>query len=261
MPPWTGGSGIYSKGRPNENVPYLLPATHHESILRTTSPRGRSTGTKQQWLLSHKRRPSLYRENSLIVHLADASQYDYSMTGAFDFRPKAGVEPLRDVGLDDQSAFVPSVHSEYSPDHYPGIPPMYQLPAPAPHPLPQCSDAIAPFIGSPSDDSYGYRAQQTPVYRQFMQTPQFTHASQSFVVCPTPTSLPSVPDLIIGTNGVHQPPFHDRSQLPSCDHTNCYPPFDVEFLSRRFPENEHWIRARATAVASVPHRRRGSELS
>jgi len=44
-----------------------------------------------------------------------------------------------------------------------------------------------------------------------------------------------------------------------CDHSNCKPPPDVGFLSRRFRENEDWIRARASAVASITHKRGGSK--
>ena len=46
---------------------------------------------------------------------------------------------------------------------------------------------------------------------------------------------------------------------PSCDHTNCHPPSNVGFLSRRFEENENWIRGRGRALASVPLKKRGSK--
>ena len=38
-----------------------------------------------------------------------------------------------------------------------------------------------------------------------------------------------------------------------CSHANCSPPSNVGFLSRHFPENEKWVRARREAVASFSY--------
>jgi len=42
-----------------------------------------------------------------------------------------------------------------------------------------------------------------------------------------------------------------------CRHDNCSPPQDVGFLSRRFPENPKWKRARRDAVASFSYEKCG----
>ena len=151
------------------------------------------------------------------------------------FPPEPGRQSLPGVGLEDLSMLVPSARHEDLPDLHLGAP---RMPVTDQH-LVSCPHQ--PFLSSASGDVYGYGIPQAPRYQQFMPTPQSPHAGQFDTVCPTPTYSPSVFPLL------------------TCDHTNCYPPFDVKFLSRRFPENELWTRARALAVASLPFRRRGSE--
>jgi hypothetical protein len=113
---------------------------------------------------------------------------------------------------------------------------------------------------------YGYGVTQASGYRQPMQTLQPIRAGYSYVVCPTPTSPSSVPNTTTETNGMHSPYFlctvdeHNLLRPLTCDHTHCYPPSNVEFFSRRFLENGHWIQARASAVASLPRMTRGGEL-
>lgn len=86
----------------------------------------------------------------------------------------------------------------------------------------------------------GNEAQQAAVYRQSVNSSQLFF-SQNNLACPSPTSLPSY----------HTP--------PDCDHRNCNPPPDVEFLSRRFEENINWIRVRKLAVDSFARGKRGSK--
>lgn len=187
------------------------------------------------------------------------------MADTFDFQPQADEVPPYGEGLEHLLRPMP----EYPPDNYLGVPHAFDInqpPVAIPHQLSQGSHATVPSLSSARDHPYCYGLPPAPVNWEFMQTPQPAYLAQSRAVCPTPTSLPSVPSLITGTNGgYYPPPFHPahghNQLLPlSCDHTGCYPPSDVPLLSRRFPENQLWIRARALAVASIPYRRRGSEL-
>ena len=128
-------------------------------------------------------------------------------------------------------------------------------------------------------------------YWENLQNPQSLPPQQSNVVCPSPTHLPSRPNPVsqpgnhvemvsagsrhhppatiprhthpIGHSGMNGPrlllPAAECAEPPppSCDHTTCYPPPDVGYLSRRFVENENWVRGRACAVASLVYRKRG----
>jgi hypothetical protein len=201
------------------------------------------------------------------MYPTDPSQDDCPMKDALDFQTEAAWEPQSDVGPENPYALAPSVGHEYTPGYHLGVlhsSVMDQLPPVAPHQVPQDFHAIAPSLNS-AWDYYGHHVPQPPGNWKFTQTPQFFHDGLSCAVCPTPTSLPSVPHLTIGNNGAQYQPFlpaagfHNLRPLLACDHANCYPPSDVRYLSRRFPENEHWNQARALAVASLPHTIRGSE--
>jgi len=104
-------------------------------------------------------------------------------------------------------------------------------------------------------------------YRESTQTPQLISSWPIGGVCPCPTRVPAGPNAIPAprTRGPLEVVVNNESQgyrfptvfsqhrqplVPSCDHTDCNPPPDVGFLSRRFTENGNWIRARAAAVAS-----------
>lgn len=160
---------------------------------------------------------------------------------------------------------MPSVLRGYIPDHHPCTSVMDQLPVVAPHQLSHGSFPVAPSLNSAWDALYGHGVPQTPGHCEFVWNPQFVRVAQSCAVCPTPTSLPSLSSLAIRKDGVHCPdPLPEADEpnqllLLTCDHTNCYPPSDVGHLSRRFPENENWVRARASAVASLPRMRGGSK--
>ena len=120
---------------------------------------------------------------------------------------------------------------------------------------------------------YGNEVSQSVRYWECMQTPQLIPPEQSGGVCPCPTRLPSGPNAtsephargpfeVVSTESCGYPfptvfSQHKQPPVPSCDHTICSPPPDVGLLSRRFTENEVWIRARAFAVASLAYRRRG----
>ena len=90
---------------------------------------------------------------------------------------------------------------------------------------------------------------------QPMQSPQSIPSGQSNGVCPSPTSLPFIAN---DSCWIHADYEYKWLPPPSCDHGNCKPP-DVGFLSRRFMENEDWIRARASAAASITHKRGGGK--
>ena len=97
------------------------------------------------------------------------------------------------------------------------------------------NDSAAFPAYSPQAPIYGNEVSQPSGYREFMR-PQSIPLWPCNGVCPQPTNSPSG---------------------PICDHTTCNPPPDVGFLSRRFAENGNWIRARASAVASLAYKRRG----
>jgi len=109
---------------------------------------------------------------------------------------------------------------------------------------------------------YGKEVSQPTGYWEFVRTPQSGPPRRSGRICPNPTYLPPRSNGNSGMNNLsplHAAFEHRQLPLPSCDHTTCYPPPDVGFLSRRFTENGSWLRARASAVASLGCRRRGSK--
>ena len=194
------------------------------------------------------------------------------MTDAFDFLISDPESP-HDSGLENPSTLVPRTHHRHSTDQYIRV-----------HQQPQAVNAFLPAPPSSAQgDIYCYHAPQVPGYWESPETPHSIPRAHNYIVCPNPTYLPFRPDLasqpvnciemvcdrispphlpvshetkVIGNVGVHNQSF---LAPPSCDHTSCYPPTDVGYLSRRFPENDYWVRGRAAAVASLACRRRGSE--
>lgn len=171
------------------------------------------------------------------------------MTDAFYFGSEVDWEPTQPLGPEDPSIYEFLTHPEDPLDYRFGASHMLildRLPAVTHNHAFQGVDdpAVIPG-GSTKTPIYGNEASQSPRYWEHMQTPQSTTPGSSMGICPHPTHPPS------GPNMNSQPSFH------SCDHATCIPPPDVGFLSRRFVENEDWIRARAAAVASLAHRKRG----
>ena len=216
--------------------------------------------------------------------LANGLQDDYSMTDAFDLRDGDSQHRLGPEHLSTSGSFA---HHEDPLDYRFGAPHMLildNLPADIPRFSSQTMNS--PLGGLARNHIYANETSQSPRYWEFVQSPQPTYSGQSNGVCPNPTFIPnltcqlelagiddrSCPPVKVYRNArtiitleMDSPfPFRaavkqKRPQLPSCDHTTCNPPPDVGFLSRRFPENENWIRARASAVAFLAHRRSGSK--
>ena len=194
------------------------------------------------------------------------------MNDVFDFLISDAESPY-DSRMENPSTPVPYIQHGRSTDQYIRV-----------HQQPQAVNALLPAPPSSAQaDIYGYHAPQIPGYWESLETPHSTPRAHNYIVCPNPTYLPFRPDLasqpvnciemacdrispphlqvshenkVMGNAGVHNQTFLSP---PSCDHTSCYPPADVGYLSRRFPENECWVRGRAAAVASLACRRRGCE--
>jgi len=180
-------------------------------------------------------------------NLTDDLQSDYLMTDAFDLLPgvDGGTEGL-------PIPEFPSHHRDPLGD---------RLPAVIPYHPPQAVNGLAT---SSRNRTYGNEVSQSTGHRELMPAPRPSYPGQRIRICPNPTSLPSGP---FGNSGMNSLSLSraviERGQLPlpSCDHTTCYPPPNIGSLSRRFTENEIWIRARQAAVASLTYGRCGSELS
>jgi len=128
------------------------------------------------------------------------------------------------------------------------------------------------------DGIIGNEPSQSTRYWQSMRSPQSVASRQCNGVCPNPTSLPSRPQSFdyYAMGGIescicplalasHNPQstvdseMNNRPLRPRCDY-RCYPPPNVGLLSRRFEENEDWIRGRSLAVSLIVYRKPRSKL-
>lgn len=161
------------------------------------------------------------------------------MTGTFDFGSKPGGVLLPGAVLENLPNLAPAVYNGYTL-------PIYRL--------------RTPYILRP--DQYPGPPQQsaapTPLLNSAWGNPN------TCLICPTPTALPYVPTFQPGYPTMVNQQFPlgaawCNQHTPRCSHINCRPPSNVGFLSRRFKENEHWIRGRALAVVSSTQTKRGSK--
>lgn len=111
-----------------------------------------------------------------------------------------------------------------------------------------------------------------------VQAPQSINPGRSSEVCMTPTCSPlrvvayNTVD-VSAENRNHQlatvshnarPIRNQRTTTPltlTCPHTDCDPPSDVGYLSRRFRENMNWVLGRESAINSLADKRTGCESS
>jgi hypothetical protein len=215
--------------------------------------------------------------NVSAFSLADTFQDDCLMTDAFEPRSEVDGESQHGLGPEGLSVSEFSTHLEGPLDYRFVASHMLildNLPVVIPgRPAQAVSELLAILGGSAQNPIYGNEASQSSRYWEFMQTPQSIPPGQSSGVCPVPTYPPSRPNLTsqpgnpVGVVSIESRVWspatishNTQPPPPSCDHTNCNPPPNVGFLSRRFVENENWVRARACAVASLAHRRRGCKL-
>ena len=203
------------------------------------------------------------------LNLTNTFQDDYPMMDTSEDLSGVDGGSMCDLGSEDLSISRFLTHHEDPLDYRLGASHMLildRLSATVPdHPSYEANGFADIFNGPPQVPIYGNDVSQSSRYWEFMQVPQSVPPRQSNEVCPRPTYLPSGSNTTLQSIGnpwmdplylrvaaaCNQPPS------PNCDHTRCYPPLDVGFLRRRFPENENWVRARAAAVASLSCRRRG----
>lgn len=157
--------------------------------------------------------------DSPAFSLANSPKDDYLMADGFSPKPDADADPL---------------------DYRFGAPHMMvldKLPAVTTARTSQAAYESLMVHGSSAwEGIVGNELSQNTRYWGALQSPQSIPRRQGGEVCPDWIFFPS-----------------------GCDHRRCYPPPDVGFRSRRFEENQDWIRARACAVAFLAHRRRGSK--
>ncbi|KAF9789810.1 hypothetical protein BJ322DRAFT_558472 [Thelephora terrestris] len=193
-------------------------------------------------------------------HSIGQDQYDYPMADTFDFQFGANAGPLYGAEPENQSTPVPSAYHVYTFQHMLDY---VQPPTVVPNQLPQALNS--PFPSLAQNHVFSFHVPPPRGRWQFTRNPRpvrFGHHG----VCPTPTSLPSVPNLTQASNYVEMmmrngsfraANEYNRPLFLSCDHANCNPPQNVGLLSRRFPENDRWIQARAVAVSTIPRIKTG----
>jgi hypothetical protein len=202
------------------------------------------------------------------------------MADTFDFQFGANAGPLYGAEPENQSTPVPSAYHVYTFQHMLDY---VQPPTVVPNQLPQALNS--PFPSLAQNHVFSFHVPPPRGCWQLTRNPRpvrFGHHG----VCPTPTSLPSVPNLTQASNYVemvcNRTSFcpsatvsydtkmmrngsfraangYNRPLFLSCDHADCNPPQNVGLLSRRFPENDRWIQARAVAVSTIPRIKTGSE--
>ena len=189
-------------------------------------------------------------------------QGDYLVENAFD-----SPQPEVDADPPDNLFEVPHMQS------------FNELPAVTPYDSSQAVNRpLAVHRNSYRDGIVGNEPSQSTIYWQSMRSPQSVAPRQCSGVCPNPTSLPSRPQpcdydamrsiescicpLAMASHNsqsIVDSEMNNRPLRPRCDH-RCYPPPNVGFLSRRFEENEDWIRGRSLAVSLIVHRKPRSKL-
>lgn len=206
-----------------------------------------------------------------VFRLADDLQNDYLMADAFDSHPETEMD-------------VDSPSCDYETNHMAILDELSKEPSCYPPQVwgePSGGPSNLPWYGI-----VGNEISKSDQYWKLLETPPSTPPEGRNPVCPCPTALPSRPlnlsdhDVAAVSIKTHPyPPIRishktqmiisaternlalphatEASEPPSCDHTKCHPPLNVGCLSRRFEENQSWLRARAAAIAAQVHTKRG----
>ena len=201
--------------------------------------------------------------------LANAYQGDHPMEDILGLLPGADGDSLHDLEPEDLLISESSARLEDPLDYQaPHMLVLDQLPAVSPHHPPQTMNDFLATSGGPAQvPVHGNEVSQSSRYWEFLQSPQLAPPIQSSGDCPTILGLEpkatttNPPRFARNTQPIGNPRTSYHPPPRSCDHNNCKPPSDIAFLSRRFTENQNWVRARAAAVASLACKRTGCRSS